>query len=149
MKKKLLITTALAFVTAAAPAAAVERGVITATGTLNTGESFSCSWTEAPEGDCLGLTGDAVEEVTLLQRYGATRGEFVTSASFGGRPIGSSTRTVQQRADGTWLMTGRNVATGKSWGYVCGGEEIRCVKWEAGTLKSKASATKKVLRKKG
>ena len=144
--KKLITTTALIFAAAATPAAAVDRGVITATGTLNTGQSFSCSWTEAPEGDCLGLTGDAKEQVALLERYGATSAEFETTVTFAGKFLHSGVATVEKRADGTWLMTGRDHRTGKGRGYVCAGEPLTCAVWQAGTKKTIAKATKKVVR---
>ena len=141
--KKLLTTTALIFAATAAPAAAVDRGVITATGTLNTGQSFSCSWTEAPEGDCLGLTGDAKEQITLLERYGATSADFETTVTFGGKFLHSGVSAVQKRTDGTWLMTSRDQRTGQQRGHVCAGEPVVCVKWQAGTASTKAKATRK------
>ncbi len=141
--KKLIATTALIFAAAAAPAAAVDRGVISVTGTLNTGQTFSCSFTEAPEGDCLGLTGDAIEQIRLLERYGATRGDFEITVTFAGKFLHSGVSAIQKRTDGTWLTTARDHRTGDQRGHVCVAEPFSCVKWVEGTASTKAKATRK------
>lgn len=144
--KKLLITTALLFAAAAAPAAAADP-VLTGTATLDTGHSLTCSWTQVPEGeDCLALAGDAGDEVRLLERYGATRSTIVVDATAIGR--GVTTRTTERRSDGTWLMRGSSTEHTIRWGFVCGGEPMRCALWQSNTNKTIAKATKKVTRKK-
>lgn len=142
--KKLLITTALLFATAAAPAAA--QPVITGTATLDTGQSFTCTWTQIPDGeDCLAIVGDAADEVALVQRYGAQQATFTVDATTIGH--GVITRTVSKRADGTWLMRGSTTENDRRWGFVCAGAPLRCALWEGGTKKTIAKATKKVTRK--
>ena len=141
--KKLLTTTALFFVAAAAPALAAEPS-ITGTVELNTGHSFTCTWTQIPEGeDCLAIVGDAADEVALLERYGATSGEFTVVTP----RHGTIHRSVTKRANGTWLMRGVSDAAPRGWGFVCAGEPLRCAMWEGGTKKTIAKATKKVTRK--
>lgn len=142
---KLLITTALVFAAAAAPAAA--QPVITGTATLDTGHSFTCTWTQVPEGeDCLAIVGDAADEVALVQRYGAQSATFTVDAT--SIRHGVITRTVSRRADGTWLMRGSSTEHDRRWGFVCAGEPLRCALWEGGTKKTIAKATKKVTSKK-
>jgi hypothetical protein len=141
--KMLLTITALLFATAAAPAAA--QPVITGSATLDTGHSFTCTWTQIPEGeDCLAIVGDAADEVALVQRYGGQRATFRVDATNTGH--GVITRTVAQRADGTWLMRGSSTEDDRRWGFVCAGEPLRCAIWEAGTTKTIAKATRKVTR---
>ena len=112
--KKLLTTTALFFVAAAAPALAAEPS-LTGTVELNTGHSFTCTWTQLPEGeDCLAIVGDAADEVALLERYGATSGEFTVVTP----RHGTIHRSVTKRANGTWLMRGVSDAAPKGWGAV-------------------------------
>ncbi|RKQ88129.1 hypothetical protein C8N24_6170 [Solirubrobacter pauli] len=140
--KKLLITTALLFATAAAPAVAAP--VVTGSVALDGQHAFDCSWTQIPEGeDCLAIVGDAADEVRLLQRHDAQQATITVDASAIGR--GVIERTVARRADGTWLLRGSS-AHG-AWGFVCAGEPLRCADWKAGTKKTIAKATKKVTRK--
>ncbi|MDA0185431.1 hypothetical protein OJ997_34310 [Solirubrobacter phytolaccae] len=142
--KKLLITTALAFAAVTAPAAAAPT--LTGTATLDNGHTFTCTWTQIPEGeDCLAIVGDAADEVRLLQRHGATSATFTVDATAIAR--GVITRTVERRTDGTWLMRGSSTAHDKRWGFVCAGTPLRCAMWEGGTKKTIAKATKKVTRK--
>jgi len=145
--KKLLITTAVLFAAAVAPAAAAEP-VITGTATLDTGQSFTCSWTQIPEGeDCLAIVGDAQDEIRLVQRYGAGSASFTVDATSVGH--GVITRTVARRADGTWLMRGSSTEHDRRWGFVCAGEPLRCAMWEGDNKKKTiAAATKKVTRRK-
>lgn len=143
--KKLLITTALLLATAA-PAAAAEP-TLTGTAALSTGHTFTCTWTQIPEGeDCLALVGDAADEVRLVQRYGAEGATFTVDAT--GIGHGVITRTVARRADGSWLMRGSSTEHNRRWGFVCAGEPLRCAIWEGGNArKTIAKATKKVMRK--
>jgi len=143
--KTLLITTAVLFAAAVAPATAAEP-VLTGSATLDTGHSFTCSWTQVPEGeDCLAIVGDAGDEVRLLQRHGATSATFTVDAT--AIAHGVITRTVERRADGTWLLRGSSTEHNRRWGFVCAGEPLRCAIWEGGTTKTIARATKKVTRK--
>lgn len=140
--KKLLTTTALIFAAAAAPAAAAEAG-LSADVSFDGQRAFSCTWTGVPEGeDCLAIVGDAQDEVRLLERHGAEQATITIDT---GR-WGTVRRTIERRDNGTWLLRGDS-SQGRSWGFVCGGEPLKCAIWEGGTKKTIAKATKKVTKK--
>lgn len=142
MKIKLLTTTALVFVAAAAPAVANERPVITSTGTFNTGEVLTCTSSQAEQigDDCYALGGDASPRIALMERLGATSATFKHVFTYMGKSRTSS-GTTRKQADGTWLMT--NSSDAGDWGAVCTSAPVKCVQWQEGTAKTKAKAARK------
>jgi hypothetical protein len=124
---------------AAAPAQA--ETTMTANVDLRSGDtvvrSYDCVWTGYPsDPDCAAVLGDAPAEIELIKRNGADSAAVSVRSSDGRH---STTSTLSQRDDGTWLFVGTNHVAGISFGYVCNSAGVRCVPWKTGAAKARGA----------
>lgn len=126
---------------AAAPAHA--EPTMTANVDLSSGDtvvrSYDCVWTGFPsDPDCAAVVGDAPAEIELIKRNGADSAAVSVRSSDGRH---STSTTLSQREDGTWLFAGTNHVTGASFGFVCNSAGLRCVPWRTAAERSRSGGT--------